>query len=156
MNFDWKEFRSMLTNHVFATWFGWSIILAIIVFPVTATISSCWDASVTEDIEIAKLQAKHGSQEIARTETMKWMVSRGVHPLVARCAIFNDPWQTCASLISDLEEEERSTIEEMLAHPFVEVSLKDSAAVGLIAPTQDYRGFVEGLDFGSRVAEDDY
>ena len=158
MSFDWREFGTTLRNDVFATWFGWSIIVAIVVFPLTATIGSCWSESVKETIELAKLQAKNPRLEpapskMSSNDLMQWMVSRGVHPLVARCAIWSSPSTQCGHMMTSLQSEDLSLIEELIANPFVEVSVGETAETGLAAlplSPQNPQDYVKDLDFGFR------
>jgi len=150
MSFDVAELGKTLRNDTFAMWFGWTLIIAIVIFPGTALIGSCWSDSVREDIELAKLRAESGDDGTLRLETMKWMVTRGIHPLVARCAVREGDSQTCNSLISDLEEEERATITAMLANPFIEVDASTSAITGLVETPVRSEYYVRGLDFGLR------
>ena len=150
MSFEWRELGQTLRDSVFATWFGWSIISAIIVLPLSATIQSCWSDSTRETIEVAKLEAEHGDREPLRAETMKWMITRGVHPLVARCAILNSPIQQCASMMNNLEDEDRSIIRELIANPPVETVGAEISGAEPVALPVDFRDYVKGLDFGLR------
>lgn len=150
MNFDMSEFGKTLRNDVFATWFGWSVIMAIIIFPMTSMVSTCHSDAVKEEIEIAKIEAVHGDKNTLVTETMKWMVARGVHPLVARCALLNSPVNQCAFLINDLEEEERTTIKELLRYPFVEKVLGGEGEIPVLLPPVRAEHYTQGLDFGAR------
>ncbi len=144
----YSEFGKTLRDPTFATWFGWIFIAAIVIFPVTSFFSSCSEQSTREAIEVAKLEATHGNREENRGELLKWMVSRGVHPLVARCAIYALPRQQCNWMISDLEEDERATITSMLANPFVEaVSPQEKEVISSVLPINP-QVYVQGLDFG--------
>ena len=150
MSFEWQGFWRTLQDNTFATWFGWTLIMAIVVFPLTATIQSCWSESVREDIELAKVRASNAGAEVQRVDTIKWMVARGVHPMVARCAVLNDPAHQCGIMMNDLEEEERATIKDLLANPFVEVEVSEPAVAGLTELPRDPQEYIKGLDFGLR------
>jgi hypothetical protein len=142
----WRTLR----DNVFATWFGWVLIVALVIFPITSLIGTCYSKGVDEDIEIAKLEAAHGDRDARRTEAVKWMVTRGIHPLVARCAVFNDPWTPCSNLIGKLKEKERTTIKEVLSNPppplaqLSTIEVPDPVTAPELSPTE----LVAGVDFG--------
>ena len=144
------EFGQTMRNDTFATWFGWSVTVAIIIFPMTTMVSTCHSNSMKESIEVAKIEAEHGNREATRTETMKWLVSRGTHPLVARCAILNSPGTQCANMMNALEDEDRSIIKELLANPFVEPASRKVTSMMMPTPVRTADDYVKGLDFGSR------
>ena len=148
--FDISELGKTLRNDVFATWFGWSIIVSVIIFPMTSMISTCHGNSVKEDIEIAKIQAKNPDRADHQSETLKWLVTRGVHPLVARCAILNSPSTQCASMMNALEDEDRSIIKELILNPAALTVV--GKATGVVIPRTvpiNPEVYVQGLDFGS-------
>jgi hypothetical protein len=88
-------------------------------------------------------------QNIRNGEEMKFLVRHGVHPMIARCAILNDPRSTCATVLADLDSKERMTITDLLSRPSPEmaspVDEDDEAPVSLPTNPLDY---VKGLDFG--------
>ena len=147
MSFKWDGLWETLRDETFAIWFGWVLGISIIVFPVTTMISSCNEQSALESIEIAKLEVVHGDQEQRRGELLKWMTSRGVHPLVARCAILGSPSSQCASLLNHLEVEERTTIADLLANPFVETVVNSEGEIEVVGPQKSFE-YIQKMDFG--------
>jgi hypothetical protein len=159
INLNLTELWRTLRDDVFATWFGWSLIAAIVIFPVTSTMGSCYDAGVKEDIELAKLNAAHGdpkgprlSREATQFETIKWMVVRGIHPFVARCAVVNSPINRCAAMMGDLENKDLVVIQEVLQNPNLgELNVQlGEASLGLPTGAEPRAAYyTAGHDFGS-------
>ncbi len=151
MSLDWSEFGKTLRNDTFAIWFGWSIIVATVIFPMTSMFVSCAETSAQESIEIAKIEATQPDRECDRSQTMKWLVTRGVHPLVARCAILNNPSHECGRMITSLEDEDRSILKDLIANPAImEVVSGAPAITGAAIPPVRAEYYVKGLDFGFR------
>ncbi len=151
MSFDMSEFGKTLRDSVFATWFGWSAIMAIIIFPMTSMVSTCHGNSVKLDIEVAQIEAQNPDRGVVQTETLKWLVTRGVHPLVARCAILNSPATQCATMMNYLEDKDRSIIKELIANPgLAEIASSLPAVAGRAAPPVMAEYYTQGLDFGAR------
>jgi hypothetical protein len=142
----WKTLR----DETFATWFGIAIVAAIVVFPLSATIQSCWNDSVREEIETTKLKTEIAGRQGEAIEHIKWLVFHGVHPLVARCTVLNDPAYQCSLMIGDLEEEERTTIDRLLdkAPATFAVRAEDVKKEEPVAPPTNPQDYVKGLDFG--------
>jgi hypothetical protein len=147
--FDLGELGKTLRNDVFATWFGWSVIVAVVVFPMTSMVTTCHSENVREEIAIAKLGGANPDRATVQTETLKWLVSRGVHPLVARCAILNSPQNQCAHMMTALEDEDRAIIEGLIRNPATfEVVKSTDADTGPVTSPPNPLEYIKGLDFG--------
>ena len=166
MSFNWSEFGQTLRDDTFATWFGWFICLSVVIGLGGGVVSSCWSESAQENIEIARLDHADGQKQAAvqaqqvrdqdlyilQIDTLKWMTTRGVHPLVARCAIQGNPAHQCNTLIGDLKEEERATIQAILADPFTEEATGTAAVAGLKPRPGSPQDLTAGYDFGGQSA----
>jgi hypothetical protein len=146
-----RGFWYTLRDNVFATWFGWSLIIAVVVFPISNTISGCWSESVRETIETAGYTE---TQKIREDALIRFLITRGVHPLIAKCASMKNLSQSCNGVLNELEDHPNmlTFIKEALLKPVEELQAEvgpEEASEPEVPPV-DPHVYIQRLDFGSQ------